>query len=61
MKEYAADFPKMSTQELIEWAKTCHSKISIHAYDGTYRKFMKHNLYLAKPKRGASDLITTIV
>ena len=42
MKEYAADFPKMSTQELIEWAKTCHGKISIHAYDATYRKFMKH-------------------
>lgn len=42
MKEYAADFPKMSTQELIEWAKTCHGKISILAYDATYRKFMKH-------------------
>ena len=32
----------MSTQELIDWAKACHPNVSIHAYDSTWRKFMKH-------------------
>ena len=41
--EYAASFPMMSTQELIDWAKACHPNVSIHAYDSTWRKFMKHN------------------
>lgn len=44
MMEYATDFPMISTQELIEWAKTCHSNnVSIHAYDTTYRKFTNLN------------------
>ena len=38
----SASFPKMSTQELIDWAKACHPHVSIHAYDSTWRKFMKH-------------------
>ena len=38
----SASFPKMSTQELIDWAKACHPNVSIHAYDSTWRKFMKH-------------------
>ena len=38
----SASFPKMSTQELIHWAKACHPNVSIHAYDSTWRKFMKH-------------------
>ena len=42
LQEYAAHFPMMSTQELVEWAKTCHPDASIHAYDSTGRKFMKH-------------------
>lgn len=50
MLEYAADFPLISTQELNDWAKTCHSSnVSIHAYDATYRKFTKyitHNAYV---------------
>ena len=37
-----ASFPRMSTQELIDWAKACHPNVSIHAYDSTRRKFMKH-------------------
>ena len=41
--EYAASFPMMSTQELIDWSKACHPNVSIHAYDSTWRKFMKHN------------------
>ena len=32
----------MSTQELIDWAKACHPNVSVHAYDSTWRKFMKH-------------------
>lgn len=42
MTEYAADFPIISTYELIDWAKNCHTDISIHAYDATYHKIMKH-------------------
>ena len=38
----SASFPRMSTQELIDWAKACHPNVSIHAYDSTWRKFMKH-------------------
>ena len=42
MMEYAADFPLISTQELINWARACHSNVSFHAFDATYRKFMKY-------------------
>ena len=46
--QYAADFPFISTQELIDWAKTCHSSnVSIHAYDARYRKFTKRISHLA--------------
>ena len=38
----SASFPKMSTQELVDWAKACHPNVSIHAYDSTWRKFMRH-------------------
>ena len=38
----SGSFPMMSTQELIDWAKACHPNVSIHAYDSTWRKFMKH-------------------
>ena len=42
LQEYAAHYPLMSTQELVDWAKMCHPNVSIHAYDSTWRKFMKH-------------------
>ena len=42
LEDYAASFPMMSTQELIDWAKACHPNVSIHAYDSTWRKLMKH-------------------
>ena len=42
LEEYTARFPMMSTQELIDWAKACHPNVSIHAYDSTWRKFLKH-------------------
>ena len=42
LEEYTASFPLMSSQELIDWAKACHPNVSIHAYDSTWRKFMKH-------------------
>ncbi|XP_068684491.1 uncharacterized protein [Montipora foliosa] len=40
--KYCADPPRMTTKELIDWAKSCHSNVSIHAYDSTYRKFKSH-------------------
>ena len=33
----------VSTEELIDWAKNCHSNVSIHAFDATYRKFVFNN------------------
>ena len=36
----SASFPRMSTQELIDWAKACHPDVSIHAYDSTWRKLI---------------------
>ena len=42
LSEFTTSFPFMSTQEVADWAKECHPNISIHAYDSTYRKFMKH-------------------
>ena len=38
----SASFPRTSTRELVDWAKACHPNVSIHAYDSTWRKFMKH-------------------
>ena len=38
----SASFPRMSTQELVDWAKACHPNVSIHAYDSTWHKFLKH-------------------
>ena len=42
LQKYASNFPMMSTQELVDWARQCHPNVSIHAYDSTWRKFMKH-------------------
>ena len=42
LSEYSSSFPMMSTQELVDWARACHPNVSIHAYDATYCKFMKH-------------------
>ena len=42
LEEYAVSFPMMTTQELVEWACHCHPNVSIHAYDSTWRTFMKH-------------------
>ena len=36
---FAHNEPAIDTEELIEWAKSCHTNVSIHAYDSTYRKF----------------------
>ena len=33
LQEYASNFPMMSTQELVNWARYCHPNVSIHAYD----------------------------
>lgn len=42
LSDYAAMFPYMSTQEIVDWIKDCHSNISLHSYTATYKKFMKH-------------------
>ena len=42
LSEFASSFPFISTQEVVDWATECHPNISIHAYDSTYKKFMKH-------------------
>ena len=42
LSEFALSFPLMSTQEVIDWVRKCHPNVSIHAYDSTYRKFIKH-------------------
>ena len=42
LSEFATSFPFMSTQEVVDWARGCHPNVSIHAYDSTYKKFMKH-------------------
>ena len=44
----SASFPRMSALELIDWAKACHPNVSIHAYDSTWRKFMKHIVSLGR-------------
>ena len=39
----------MTTQELVDWARNCHPNISIHAYDATWWKLIKHISLLVKP------------
>ena len=39
---FVVEMPMVNTQELVNWAKSCHPNISIHAFDATYRKFLKH-------------------
>ncbi|XP_068723522.1 uncharacterized protein [Montipora capricornis] len=40
--EFVAENDMISTQELINWAKKCHTNVSIHAFDCRYRKFATH-------------------
>ena len=40
---YAPDNPWINTEELINWAKECHTNVSIHAFDSTYKKFVTHS------------------
>ena len=32
----------INTDELIDWAKSCHPNVSIHAFDSRYKKFITH-------------------
>lgn len=36
------DDKRVSTEEFVNWAKTCHTNVSIHAYDARYKKFFRH-------------------
>ena len=40
--KFSPDNDMINTKELIEWAKKCHSRVSIHAFDARYRKFITH-------------------
>ena len=31
------------TEELIDWAKNCHTNVSIHAFDAMYKKFVTYS------------------
>lgn len=44
MKQFViGDDVRVNTEELVIWAKACHSaRISIHAYDARYKKFLRH-------------------
>ena len=33
----------ISTEELVDWIKSCHNNISIHAFDSIYREFLTHS------------------
>ena len=42
LEEYAANYPMMNTDEIIDWAKDRHHNLSVHAYDAWYMKFAKY-------------------
>ena len=35
--------PKLCTENIITWAKECHPRVAIHAYDATYIKFVTYS------------------
>ena len=39
---FACKPPMICTEELIDWAKNCHTNVSIHAFDSMYRKFVTY-------------------
>lgn len=54
LSEFATSFRFMSTQEVVDWARAFHPNVSIHAYDSTYKKFMK---YIATTPRHDISLV----
>ena len=54
LSEFATSFPFMSTQEVVDWARAFHPNASIHAYDSTYKTFMK---YIATTPRHDISLV----
>ena len=38
--KFVYEAPMVCTEELVEWAKQCHTNVSIHTYDSTYKKFL---------------------
>ena len=40
--EFVPEDEMINTRELIDWAKKCHTNVSIHAFDARYRKFITH-------------------
>ena len=39
---FACNPPMICPEELIDWAKNCHTNLSIHAFDSMYKKFVTH-------------------
>ena len=42
LEEYAANYPIMNTDEIIDLAKHRHHNVLVHAYDACYMKFTKY-------------------
>ena len=42
LRGYAYNYPILSTQEIIDWAKACHFNLSVHAYDARYKTFAQY-------------------
>ena len=40
--QFVTEPPTVNTGELIHWVKHCHTNVSIHAFDSTYRKFVSY-------------------
>ena len=40
--EFVSEPPMVNTEELIDWVKQCHTNVSRHAFDSTYRKFVSY-------------------
>lgn len=36
------DDGRVNTEELVNWVKKCHPRVSIHAYDMRYKNFLRH-------------------
>lgn len=39
---------KVSTEELMNWAKECHTNVSIHSFDSTYKDFLSFTNTITK-------------
>lgn len=48
--KFVDNSPRVITEELVNWAKECHTNVSIRAFDPTYKKLLSYigsNLHAA--------------